>query len=59
LKVDTGVPAVHEMMNTLGEEPPGLAVEPFFNGDPDLIIVCELPSFKSFLEWTKDMVVAR
>lgn len=29
MKVETGVPAVHEILNNLSKEPPGLGVEIF------------------------------
>lgn len=41
MKVETGIPAIYEIVNTLSEEPLGLGAELFFNSSLDIIIACE------------------
>ncbi|GFX99581.1 uncharacterized protein TNCV_5026351 [Trichonephila clavipes] len=57
-QVETSVSVVHEMIDTLVEEAPGLVVELILNRGLDLIIVDELPSLQNFLKWTEYVVVA-
>jgi len=45
--VETSVPLVHEMMDTVSEESLRLRAEPF-NGFSDLIVVCEPVSLQWF-----------
>ncbi|GFT97898.1 hypothetical protein TNCV_2167961 [Trichonephila clavipes] len=53
--VETSVPAVHNLMDTLGEEAPRLVVEPIFYSSFDIIIVGKESSLQSFLEWNEDL----
>ncbi|GFW04963.1 hypothetical protein TNCV_4881981 [Trichonephila clavipes] len=48
--VGTSVPAVHDMMDTLGEEAPVLDEKAILNSSLNLIIVGKPPSLLSFLQ---------
>ncbi|GFS59532.1 pyrokinin-1 receptor [Trichonephila clavipes] len=57
--VQLSVPEAHDMMDTKGEEAPGLVLKPIFNSSMDLIFLLKSPYLQSLLEWTEDVLFTR
>lgn len=51
VEVETGIPMVHEIVNILSEELPGLGAESFFTSDTDLILLFVELSYVSPKSW--------